>query len=68
MSVQYKILDQQVVIPFWTKAPTLRLSAKPTGILGTRLKPSRQRALGLDSFALAGGHRASVRWAWIASR
>jgi hypothetical protein len=32
------------------------LSAQPTGILGTRLKPSRQRALGLGfgSFALAG--------------
>jgi hypothetical protein len=31
----------------------LRLSAQPTGILGTRLKPSRQRALGLGSFAPA---------------
>ena len=32
------------------------MSAQPTGILGTRLKPSRQRALslGLGSFALAG--------------
>ncbi len=56
MSVQYKIRDQQVVIPLWTKAPTLRLSAEPTGILGTRLKPSRQPALGLGSFALAGAH------------
>ena len=55
MSVKYKIRDQQEVIPLWTKAPTLLLSAKPTGILGTRLKPSRQRALGLGlgSFALA---------------
>jgi hypothetical protein len=53
MSVQYKIRDQKAIIPLWTKAPTFRLSAKPTGILGTRLKPSRQRALGLGCFALA---------------
>jgi hypothetical protein len=35
------------------------LSAQPTGILGTRLKPSRQRALGLGlgSFAPAGVFR-----------
>jgi hypothetical protein len=57
MSVQYKILDQQVIIPVWTKAPILRLSAKPTQILGARLKPLRQHSLGLElgSFITGGG-------------
>jgi hypothetical protein len=56
MGVKYKIRDQQVIIPLLTKALTFRLSAQPTGILGMRLKSSRQHSLGLGlgSFALAG--------------
>ena len=48
------------------------LPAQPAGIPGTKLKLSRQRALGLGfgwlrgwiNFALAGLSRQRVRWAW----